>query len=279
MKDSRLFDVVRTLYKKFITDEISALGAQVTYYLILSFFPFLIFLVSIISYTKIISEDSLALISGLFPRSVYDLIEGVIKYVISTRNRTLISLGMIATVWSASAGILAFMYGMNKAFKKKETRPFWKVRGLSLLFTLAFTLIIISSIVLVVFGEILGRQFFYLWKVPESFDIFWDIFRYGVSIAALFLVFMLFYVYVPNCSIKFRDAVPGALLSTFGWLILSTGFAFYVNKFESYSKIYGSIGAVIALLIWLYWSSIIVFVGSELNAILSDRNSCIRRGK
>lgn len=278
MKGSSLFTVAKTLYKKFIADEISALGAQVTYYLILSFFPFLIFLVSIISYTNIVSEDSLAIISGLFPKSVYTLIEGVIKYVLSTRNRTLISIGMIATIWSASVGILAFMYGMNKAFRKKETRPFWKVRGLSVLFTLAFAIIIIFSIVLVVFGEILGRHFFNIWGVSKNLDILWDIFRYGVSIAALFLVFMLFYVYIPNCSIKFRDAVPGAVLSTLGWVILSTGFAFYVNKFESYSKIYGSIGAVIALLIWLYWSSIIVFVGSELNAILSDKNSCYKRG-
>jgi membrane protein len=110
--------------------------------------------------------------------------------------------------------------------------------------------------------------------IAEKADIVWDIFRYGVCLAALFLIFILFYVYIPNCTIRFKEAVPGAVLSTLGWLILSTGFAFYVNKFESYSKIYGSIGAVIALLIWMYWSSIIIFVGSELNSILSDNNTC-----
>lgn len=275
VRRKKILTIIKTLYKNYIDDDISALGAQVTYYLILAFFPFLIFLVTVISYTNLVSPESLSLISSLFPSSVYRIIEDLIKYVLATRNKALISIGMIATVWSSSTGILAFMYGMNKAFKKKETRPFWKVRGLSLIFTLAFTIIVVFSIILVVFGELLGRHFFSIWGISGSFDIVWDLLRYAISVIILFIIFILFYVYIPNCSIRFKDAVPGALLSTIGWIVFSTGFSFYVNKFDSYSKIYGSIGAVIALLVWLNLNSTIVFIGSELNAILSDKHNCM----
>lgn len=275
MKNKRFINIVKVLYKRFISDEITALGAQVTYYLILSFFPFLIFIVSVISYTNIVSTDSLVLISSLLPASVYKLIEDLIRYVLATRNSALISIGMIATVWSGSVGILAFMYGMNKAFKKKETRPFWKIRLLSILFTFVFALIILFSILLLVFGEILGKQLFLIVGISKSLDIVWDLLRYFIALASFFLVFMLFYIYIPNCNLRVRDVIPGTLLATLGWLALSLGFSFYVNRFGSFSKIYGSIGAVIALLIWLYWSSIIVFVGSELNAILAEKNNCV----
>jgi membrane protein len=260
--------LVTDIYTKFRIDEISFLAAQVSYYLILSIFPFLIFLVTLVSYTNLVHENSLQVLSGFLPASVYRLILDVVKSITASRNTAFISLGMLATIWSSSIGILAFMYGMNKAYNKKETRPFWKVRALSVLFTLALAAILLLSAVLVVFGEILGRHLFTVLNLPSSFDITWDIFRYTAAIVTLFFVFALFYIYIPNCSLSFRSVLPGSALATAGWIMLSAGFAFYVNNFGSYSKIYGSIGAIIALLIWLYWSSMIVFIGSELNALL-----------
>lgn len=268
MKYREWINVIKKLYLKIVADEVTTLGAQVSYYLLLSFFPFLIFLVTFVSYTGIVSTDSIAPLSKFLPRSVYALMVDVVKNVFLSRNGAIMSLGMAATIWSASTGVLAFMYGMNRAYRLKETRPFWKVRALSVIFTLALSLIIITSISLVVFGELLGRHISYILNVSLIFDMLWDIFRYVASIITIFIVFVLFYVYVPSCSLSPKDVIPGALLSTSGWILLSAGFAFYVNNFGSYSKIYGSIGAVIALMIWLYWSSIIIFAGSELNAIL-----------
>jgi len=265
---NKIIDVIKKLYIKIVQDEVTALGAQVAYYLILSFFPFLIFLLTLISYTEMISGDSLSLLSNFVPKSVYLLIIDVTQNMLATRSTAFISIGMLATIWSASIGTLAFMYGMNRAYKNKETRPFWKVRALSLLFTLALSAILLFSITLVVFGEVLGRHLLKVLQFPYVYDILWDIFRYIVSIATLLFVFILFYIYIPNCKLTVKKVLPGAILATIGWIVLSIGFAFYVNNFGNFSKTYGSIGAVIALLIWLYWSSIIVFVGSELNSIL-----------
>lgn len=261
--------MVRKLYIRFVNDDIPALGAQVAYYLILSFFPFLIFLMTLISYTNIVSMEFLSLLSNFLPDSVYQLIVDIANNVLNTRSRAFISLGMIATVWSASAGVLAFMYGMNKAYKRKETRPFWKVRALSVVFTLALSLILLFSIVLVVLGEILEKNILKIAGYGDSFSVLWDILRYALSLGVLFIVFILFYMYIPNYRLSVKEVIPGAALSTAGWIILSAGFAFYMNNFSNLSKTYGSIGAAIALLIWLYWSSILVFIGSELNALLS----------
>lgn len=268
MKNIKPWKTIKKLYIKYLTDDIAALGAQVAYYLVLAFFPFLIFIVTVVSYTKMVAPDSLSLLSMFLPQSVYLLILDIVQSVLQSRNSAFMPLSMIFTIWSASSGVLAFMYGMNKAYKRKETRPFLKVRGIAVLFTLALALIILLSIVFVVFGELLGKYITRILGVTLAFETFWDIFRYSAFLLTLFIVFILFYLYIPNYRLRTKEVLPGAVLSTAGWLILSAGFAFYVNNFMNFSKTYGSIGAAIALLIWLYWSSEIVFIGSELNAIL-----------
>lgn len=268
MKPGELVKVAKKLYSKIIADEITALGAQVSYYLLLSLFPFLIFLVTFISYTGLVSTDSIAPLAGLLPRSVYLLIVDVLRNVFISRSKAVLSISMAATIWSASSGVLAFMYGMNRAYRIRESRPFWKVRALSIVFTLALSLIIVVSILLVVFGEQLGSHISYVLNFTSLFDSLWDIFRYAASLITIFIVFVFFYIYVPSCNLSAREVLPGSSLATAGWILLSVGFSFYVDNFGSYSKTYGSIGAVIALMIWLYWSTIIVFAGSELNSIL-----------
>lgn len=260
--------VVKKLYNNIIKHQITALGAQVAYNLLLSIFPFLIFLIASISYTNIVTADSLAALSGFIPTSVYNLVVDVLKNVTATRDGSFISIGMIGTIWGASTGVLSFMNGMNMAYSMEETRPSWKVRTLSVLFTVVLAVLIIVSILLVVFGAKIGNYIIYMLNVPLKFDLYWDIFRYAAAGITMFFIFVLFYKYVPSCNLSFRDVIPGSLLATVGLIFLSAAFSFYVNNIANYSKTYGSIGAVIALLIWLYWNSILIFVGSELNSIL-----------
>lgn len=269
-------EIVKKLYQNFVDDEITALSAQIAYFLILSFFPFLIFTITLISYTNIVKLDSLTLLSGFLPGNVYQLAVDIVNNVLATRNKVFIPIGIIGTIWSASTGVLSFIYGMNRAYRKKETRPFWKVRALSVLFTIALSVILLLSIILVVFGEIIGDRILKTLAYPYATGIVWDIFRYIVPLATLLVVFILFYLYVPNCKLTVKGVLPGSILSTLGWIILSVVFELYVNTFGNFSKTYGSIATAIALLIWLYWSSTIIFIGSELNAILYNpgcRNS------
>lgn len=272
MSVRKFMDVVKLLYKKFLEDEITALGAQITYYLILSFFPFLIFFVTLISYTHIESASSLAVLGPFLPESVYMLIQDVVSNLIDSRDSAFISFGMLATIWSASTGALAFVHGINKAYNIKETRPFWKTRLVAILFVFGLAVVIIFSFILIIFGRLIMSFIFNKLGVDYSSFNFWNSLRYIVIFITMTIIFLLFYYYSPNCKVRLADAFPGAIFSTIGWIVISIAFSFYVNNFGSFSKTYGSIGAIIALLVWLYWSSIIVLTGGELNAVLTSVN-------
>ncbi|MBD2844654.1 YihY/virulence factor BrkB family protein [Paenibacillus sp. IB182496] len=268
-------DFVQELYSRFQDDEVPALGAQLTYYLILAFFPFLIFLVTVIGYTQVSEQEVIDAIASFMPADSATMVTTILDEVRENGSGTLLSVGMLATFWAASNGINAIIKGLNKAYDEEENRPFWKVRGISLLSTVVLALIIITSMLMLIFGQVIGEQVFRLLNYPSGFDPVWTIAQYIIPLLIMVGVFMLLYKITPNRFLTFRDVLPGSLFATLGWIVTSLAFSFYVSQFGNYSKTYGSIGGIIVLLIWLYLSSIIILLGGEINAALAF----IREGK
>jgi membrane protein len=264
-----LYRFADQLYCRYQEDEVSALGAQMTYYLILAFFPFLIFIITIVSYTSVTTEDILGNLSPFLASSSYKLIHDFVTETLQKSNRTLLSFGMIGTLWASSSGVSAIMRGLNKAYDEEENRPYWKIQGISLLLTVALGVVILLSFVLLIFGKAIGEFVFQQLHFPDNFDTIWGIIKYGIPIATMLIVFMFLFKIMPNRRLSFREVVPGSLFTTFGWIITSVLFAFYVNHWGNYTKTYGSIGGIIVLLIWLYISSIIILLGGEVNATLA----------
>lgn len=274
MNIRKLLKIVQKLYSRFINDEVTALGAQLTYYLILSFFPFLIVILTLVSYIRITDEEAMRWLSKLLPYSAYEITEVIISQAVNGRSETLLSFGMAAGIWAASNGVLALTRGLNKAYGGKETRPFWKTRGIAILFTLGLALSILLSLILLVFGRAFGECIFSIIGFSYLFGPVWDVIRLFITLSIMMLVFTFMYRYIPNRRLCFREVFPGSLFSTAGWIIISIAFSFYVNNFSNYSNMYGSIGGIIVLLIWLYISSVIVLTGGELNVVLTfGRNS------
>ena len=269
MRYKRLSQLGKELYFRFIEDDVPALGAQVTYYLLLSFFPFLIFLITLISYTPLTSDVMLGNLSYILPRDAYEAITGAFRQTVNARSRTLLSFSMAAAIWASSNGILAMIRGINKAYDQKETRPFWKTRGISILFTIALAVLILLTLLILVFGETLGEYIFFLLGFSYLFNVSWDIIRFIAALAILTLVFIFIYRWMPNCRLSFIEVLPGSVFSTAGWILISLAFSYYVNNFTYYSNMYGSIGGIIVLLLWLYWSSVIILLGGEINATLA----------
>ncbi|NSW90767.1 MAG: YihY/virulence factor BrkB family protein [Firmicutes bacterium] len=261
---------IKLLYRKFFDDDIPALAAQLTYYLILSFFPFLIFLLALLSYTSFTGNEILNDFSLLLPQTTYNLLKEIINRTSGTKNETLLSFGMLATIWAASNGVSAVIRGINKAYNQKENRPFWKVKWISIIFTLALAIVLIFSLVMLVMGEMLWKYLFIFFGLPGVFRIAWNIIRHLIPLFTIFMVFIAVYRYIPSRHMTFREVIPGAVFSTTGSIIISLIFSYYVNSFGLYTNTYGSIGSVIALLIWLYWNSIIIILGSEINAALDS---------
>ncbi|MCB2293986.1 YihY/virulence factor BrkB family protein [Clostridium algoriphilum] len=264
---------------RIIDDDITALAAQLTYYLLLSFFPFLLLLLTILGYSDLKNTDVLTYLHQIMPKSAFDLIYTTVIGVSKSRTGNLLSISLIGTIWSGSSGFTAIIKGLNKAYDEEETRPYWKILAISILFMLGLAVAIIASVALVVFGQMIGRTIATYLNLSSNFILNWDIIRYLVSLSGMALTFAALYHFTPCRRLTWKEVLPGATFSTLGWLTSSLGFAYYVNNYNNYSGIYGSIGGVIVLMVWLYITSIIILLGGELNALLAFQRDGIEKPK
>ncbi len=257
-------------------DNVTAIGAQLSYYLVLSIFPFIIFFLNILSYTPIAREDVLHSIIILMPLDTQRIVSSLLIETINTSNAPLLSVSAITGIWAASKGIMALIRVLNKAYDVEETRPYLELRLLAIVFTLALLALLTIVLLTLVFGEVLGNKLFDFLGITQNFILFWQYFRVIISLLFMILIFTLMYRYIPSIRngrrINFKHAIPGAIFTTLGWIVTSTIFSYYVNNFGNYSKTYGSLGGIVVLLIWLYLSSIIIILGGEINATLRGIN-------
>jgi membrane protein len=259
----------KNLIKRFNEDDVLALSSQLSYSLLFSFFPLIIFLMILIGLSSIRSEDVLIGLKRILPMSTFNLINGTIIEVVDTKKGHLIPLSLIFIIWSASTGFNAVIKALNKAYDEEEHRSFLKVQIIAVLFMLSLIFILVATILLLVFGEELGKIIIISLGLSKFFTLIWGILKYVIVGFAMILIFALLYHYTPCRRLKWIEVIPGSIFATMGWIIASIIFSFYVNNFANYSLIYGSLGAVVALLTWLFLSSIIIILGGELNAVIS----------
>ncbi len=255
------------LIKKSISKDILALSSQLAYNLLMAFFPFIIFLLTLVGYSDIDSKYIMDELQQFLPTEAYSLINNIVSEVVHKHNGSLMSLSLIITIWSAAAGFNAIISGLNKAYEQKERRGFFKVQLISLIFTFTLVVLIMFAVFLMVFGKINGDIIARYFGLSGSFQIAWNIFRFVITIAIMIFGFLLLYKYAPCRKYSFKLLLPGAIFASFGWIFLSLLFSYYVNNFSNYSQFYGSIGAVIILMLWLLISSIIIILGGEVNSI------------
>ena len=258
-------------------DNVTAIGAQLSYYLVLSIFPFIIFFLNILSYTPIAREDVLHSIIILMPLDTQRIVSSLLIETINTSNAPLLSVSAITGIWAASKGIMALIRVLNKAYDVEETRPYLELRLLAIVFTLALLVLLTIVLLTLVFGEVLGNKLFDFLGITQNFILFWQYFRIIISLLFMILIFSLMYRFIPSIrngrKINLKHAIPGAVFTTLGWIVTSSIFSYYVNNFGNYSKTYGSLGGIVILLIWLYLSSIIIILGGEINATIRAINS------
>ncbi len=250
-------------------DDIFALGAQLAYYLMLSFFPLLIFLMTVIGFIKLDSADILDGLRTILPNNVFMLVDLTVVEIINTQYVGLLGASIAITVWSASSGFRAVIKGLNKAYNIKDTRSFIKRSFIAIIFTLALVLVIVLTLAMLVFGELIGKYILAIFPFEDFITKLWNISRYIIVVLVMIMVFASIYRYAPAKKIPWKEAYPGAIVSTFGWIIVSLGFSYYINNIANYSRLYGSIGAVFVLMTWLYITSIILIVGAEFNSVLN----------
>jgi membrane protein len=261
--------------KRFLADDCMGLSQQVAYSCLLAFFPAVIFLVGMLD--LIGAYDSLqSFIDPVAPKSVTDIIRQLKKDSGGSSSVAAVVLGAIGAIWAASGAAGTIVKAVNRAYERIETRPFWKVRLISIVLVGASGIVLAGMLLLIVLGGKLGDAIARQGHFSGAFTWFWNVFRWPLAFVAVLLFFALIYYLAPNADQRsWKWITPGSLVGSLMWLALSGLFALYTAFSSSYSKTYGSLAGGIVLLLWLNYSAWAVLFGAELNSEL-DRQADIR---
>jgi membrane protein len=254
-----------------MADDCMGLSQQIAYSCLLAFFPAVVFLVAVLG--LIGAYDSLqSFLNPVAPKSVTDIIKQLQQDSSSGGSAVAAVLGAFGAVWAGSGAMGSIVKAVNRAYDKLETRPFWKVRLISLILVVASGLVLAGMLLLIVLGGKLGDAIARKAHFGGAFTWFWDVFRWPVAFVAVLLLFALIYYLAPNVEPRnWKWVTPGSLVGSVMWLALSGLFALYTAFSSSYSKTYGSLAGGIVLLLWLNYSAWAVLFGAELNAELDRR--------
>jgi len=263
---------VRELFVRVIReiqrDNCLVYAAALAYYFLFALFPFFLFLAALLAYLPVpnLIEQILTLLTSVMPGEALTLIHDNVIALVSRPRGGLLSFGILAALWTSSSAIAAIADALNHAYKVEEGRPLWKVRGIALLLTIGLSVFLIAAIVLLMFGPQIGGYLANLVGLGPAFEIAWNILRWPVILVFVITAAAVVYYFAPDVEQDWKWITPGSVFAVMTWTLASLGFSYYVNNFGSYDKTYGSIGAIIVLLTWMYLSGFFILVGGEINA-------------
>jgi membrane protein len=270
--DAGLFATLKRTLTEFNEDNLTDWAAALTYYGLLSLFPALIAMVSLIGLfgdPKSTTDSLTEIITKIGPQSAAETFSGPIESITENRGAAGFAfvLGLAVALWAASAYVGAFMRASNVIYETPEGRPFWKLRPLQLVVTLAMIVVLaLIAVSLVLTGPIVEAVAEPLGIGSTAVDV-WNIAKWPVLVGAFFLMLALLYYASPNVKLRgFKWVTPGSLVAVVIWVIASALFGFYVSNFGSYDKTYGTLGGLIALLVWFWITNLAILFGHQLNA-------------
>lgn len=246
-------------------DYVNAFSGQAALFIIISVFPIVIMLLNIIQFLPITKTDFQKAVIYVLPDSFSALAYNIIEELYLKSSGTMLSVSALATLWSASRGTLAIANGMNAIYGIKETRNYVMLRLISCLYTVSFVAIIIFSLSILVFGNSIYGIIASKFPIFEALAATFISLRVLIALCLLMLFFTFIYMVMPNRKVHFRYQIPGALFSSAGWMAFSFVFSVYIDNFNNYSNTYGSLTAIVLLMLWLYICMYILFLGGEIN--------------
>lgn len=240
-------------------------AAYTGFFIVLSLFPALLLLLSLLRYTGLRVESLVHFIADFLPGALLDSVEELIYSTYLNANGAVVGLSAVTALWSASRGIYGLLRGLNAVYGAAEDRGYFRTRLISMGYTFVFFLVMLASLTLHVFGSTLIRM---LTMVDNGFVIFLtdliDL-RFFLLLILQSLLFTLMFMALPNRPNRFWNSLPGGVFSALGWLVFSDIYSIYVENFSHYANIYGSVYAVALSMLWLYCCLSILFYGGVLN--------------
>ncbi|MFB4299677.1 YihY/virulence factor BrkB family protein [Actinomadura sp. NTSP31] len=271
---------VKRTFGEYQDDDLGDWAAALTYYSVLSIFPAMLVMVSLIGLAgNSVSHDLITNVGTMAPGSVKEVLTNALTELQRGRGGASVTalLGLAAALWSASGYVAAFMRASNAVYDVPEGRPIWKTLPLRLAVTVVTLVLVSASAIAVVVSGPLAQKAGDVLGLGSAAITAWNIAKWPVLLVVVSFLFALLYWASPNARHRFRWVTPGGVLALVLWLAASAGFAFYVSNFSSYNKTYGSLAGVIIFLVWLWITNLSILLGAELNAEL-ERGRAIAGG-
>lgn len=271
--------IILSLVLRFFDHGLLGKGAQLAYYFLFSFMPLIIFAASMLALLNLDASEMLGELTQFIPHEVLSVAGLFYDHIKGGLNITLMYTGLGLSIYFASSALRSLMSSLDVAYNVKKPRNMVLQFIISFFYAVIFLATIIASIVMMLVGGYLIGLLVDLFPQIGAFHWIIEILRYAIMIFPIFGILMLLYRFTPHRKLKMRNALPGALFSTFAWIGVSFLFSFYVTNFGNYANLYGSLGAIIVLMLWLYLTGIIFIFGGELNGVLLERRQYLDQQK
>lgn len=261
-------EILKRTVRDSIDDDVMGLAAQLAYYFFLSLFPAVLFLLALASFFPLtdLSGNLTRMLAPVATPAVLEIIKDQLARLAQADSGGLLTFGAVAALWSSSAAIVAIVGAMNRAYDIEDTRPWWKVRLISIGLTLVLALFVLVSLTLILVGPTLAEHLARSLGLGAAFQWTWNVVQWPFALFLVSFGIGLVYYLAPDAEQDWVWVTPGALLATLLWLVASLGFKYYVANFTNYNAAYGTVGGVIVLMLWFYVSSLVLLAGAELNA-------------
>jgi membrane protein len=249
------------------------MAAALSYYFVMSLFPSLIVLSAIVTYLPVpdLFDQGLKLMARFIPSDSMGVVKKVLADVVTPNRNAFLSLGLAGTLWAASGGFAAAIEALNIAYDAQETRPFWKTRPLAIGLTVLIGTLLITALAVMIVGPQFGIWLSGRLHMSVLWQWLWPYIHWTISIGFTIIAIEVLYFLAPNIKQRFLATLPGAIFAVSCWIGLSYLLGIYFRSFANFNKTYGTLGAAIALMVWLYWTGFAMLVGAELNAELAKK--------
>ncbi len=268
---------IAEIMRRASANSVYAVSGHATLFMIISFFPFLMLLLAAIKYMPFTEVQVLELVDSLPLGSVNGFLHTAVQEVYDRSGGFTLSITAITLFWSASTSTFSVTLGLNNIYRHKETRNYFWLRGMSIAYTVLFAATVILTLVLMVFGKLLLQLTLSFLPFLQRFDGIFDLLRQIIALLFFVFVFDVLYTVLPNRRSRLLFELPGAVISALGWFGFSLIYSIYMQNVKNLSYLYGSLTAVVLMMIWLYFCMYIFFIGAEFNQLLSERGWCQKR--
>lgn len=263
---------IASMKRKYFQCNCGGLAAELGFWALFSLFPFIIFVVAVGSLLPLAHphEDALRALKRFVPDSVYAVIGPTVSNLLIQPNELIAVTTLLLALWAASRAVSSLMTALNRLYDLPETRPYWRAKFIALVLTMTTGMIYLLAFGLLVLGPLLTKQLIHHVGMKEAIKQLYHYSRLGIVAVAMTAVFCLIYKIGPNGGTARKPYLPGALVAMLGWFAVSAGFSYYIENIANFNRFYGTLGAVISLMTWLYLVGLMILIGGLVNAELAS---------